>query len=114
MFCFSRHFCHAGFAKNFLSLKSAALDSVSEKKVVASLQQAMEHTRSMVMVTHRLGVIRALDVNRVIVLDKGEIVESGNPEDLLRQDSLYAALAREQGIQASGRTGKTHRIVPSP
>jgi ABC-type multidrug transport system fused ATPase/permease subunit len=80
---------------------TAALDSESEKKVVASLQRAMEHTKSMVMVTHRLGVVRALDVNRVVVLDGGRIVEDGHPEELLRDEhSLYSALAREQGIQA--------------
>ena len=81
---------------------TSALDSESEKKVVQSLQTAMEQIKSMVMVTHRLGVIRALDVNRVIVLDKGKIVEEGHPEDLLRDDeSLYAGLAREQGITKS-------------
>jgi ATP-binding cassette, subfamily B, bacterial HlyB/CyaB len=79
----------------------AALDSESEKKVVKALQKAMLHAKSMVMVTHRLGVIRSLNVNRVIVLDKGRIVESGHPEDLLRiPDGLYASLAREQGITA--------------
>jgi len=40
-----------------------------------------------------------LDVNRVIVLDKGKIVEQGHPEELLQdEESLYAGLAREQGI----------------
>jgi ABC-type multidrug transport system fused ATPase/permease subunit len=83
-------------------LFSAALDSQSEKKVVAALQHSMEYTKSMVMVTHRLGVIRALNVNRVVVLEQGEIVENGHPEDLLlNDDSLYAALAREQGITAT-------------
>jgi ABC-type multidrug transport system fused ATPase/permease subunit len=78
---------------------TAALDSESERKVVESLRKAMEKTKSMVMVTHRLGIVRSLDVNRVIVLDRGEIVEEGHPEDLLRDEgSLYAALAREQGI----------------
>jgi ABC-type multidrug transport system fused ATPase/permease subunit len=78
---------------------TAALDSESERKVVQSLKKAMKKTKSMVMVTHRLGVVRSLDVNRVIVLDRGEIVEEGHPEDLLRQEgSLYAALAKEQGI----------------
>lgn len=53
----------------------------------------------MIMVTHRLGVIRSLHVNRVLVLEQGEIVESGHPEDLLRIDNgHYASLAREQGI----------------
>lgn len=80
---------------------TAALDSESEKKVVASLQCAMDQIKSMVMVTHRLGVVRSLDVNRVIVLDKGEIVEDGHPEELLRKEGgLYAALAKEQGITA--------------
>jgi ATP-binding cassette subfamily B (MDR/TAP) protein 9 len=40
-------------------------------------------------------------VTRVIVLDKGMIVEDGHPEDLLRnEDAIYAALAKEQGIVA--------------
>ncbi|OEU13572.1 P-loop containing nucleoside triphosphate hydrolase protein, partial [Fragilariopsis cylindrus CCMP1102] len=78
---------------------TAALDSESERMVVKSLQKAMDKTKSMVMVTHRLGVIRSLDVNRVIVLDKGEIVEYGHPETLLQDEgSIYAGLALEQGI----------------
>lgn len=97
---------------------TAALDSESEKKVIAVLQKAMTmetvvaeekmthnnvnnnvNHRSMVMVTHRLGIVRSLDVNRVIVLDRGEIVEDGHPEALLKdENSLYCELAREQGI----------------
>ena len=62
----------------------------------------MKITKSMVMVTHRLGVVRSLGVNRVIVLDKGKIVESGHPEDLLcMEDGLYRAMALEQGITAN-------------
>lgn len=80
---------------------TAALDSESEKLVVAALQTAMEHTKTIVMVTHRLGVVRSLGVNRVIVLDNGEIAELGHPEELLRKENgLYASLAREQGIVA--------------
>lgn len=59
----------------------------------------MQETKSMVMVTHRLNVVRALGVNRVVVMERGRIVETGNPEELLRKpSSLYANLAREQGI----------------
>jgi len=83
------------------SARSAALDSESERKVVETLEISMEHTKCMVMVTHRLGVIRSLKINRVIVLDKGEIVEQGHPEELLAiEDGLYTSLAREQGITA--------------
>ena len=80
---------------------TSALDSASEKKVIEALRSAMEHSKCMVMVTHRLGAVRALDVNRVIVMDKGKIVESGHPERLLaNSNGLYASLAREQGITA--------------
>jgi ABC-type multidrug transport system fused ATPase/permease subunit len=69
----------------------------------------MDHTKCMVMVTHRLGVIRAVGVNRVIVMEQGQIVESGHPEDLLKiPDGGYANLAREQGIVAGEGLGGQH------
>lgn len=82
---------------------TAALDSKSEKIVVDALQSAMSRTRCMLMVTHRLGVIRSLGVNKVVVLERGKLMEVGNPEDLLRStESLYAQLAFEQGIVPLG------------
>lgn len=83
---------------------TAALDSESEKKVVEALRDSMQDTKSMVMVTHRLGVVRAIGVNRVFVMEKGRIVEEGHPEDLLKlPNGLYASLAREQGITSLSR-----------
>ena len=58
----------------------------------------MQKTKSMLMVTHRLGVVRSLGVNKIVVLERGKIVEMGEPEKLLRIDGLYAQLAKEQGI----------------
>eukprot|EP00804_Cyclotella_cryptica_P008853 CCRYP_013077-RB/>CCRYP_013077-RB protein AED:0.32 eAED:0.32 QI:0/0/0/1/0/0/2/0/497 len=77
---------------------TSALDSKSEKLVVEALKSATERTRCMLMVTHRLGVVRSLGVNKVVVLDQGQIAEQGNPEDLLRSGGVYAQLAQEQGI----------------
>ena len=77
---------------------SAALDSKSEKVVVEALRTAMKRTRCMMMVTHRLGVVRSLGVNKVVVLEQGKIVEMGHPEELLEKGGMYAQLAREQGI----------------
>lgn len=94
-------------------LHSAALDSESEKKVVTALKDAMERTKSMVMVTHRLGVIRSLGVNRVVVMEQGQIVESGHPEDLLQiADGHYATLAKEQGISAFGGPYNSQPTIP--
>ena len=58
----------------------------------------MKKTKCMLMVTHRLGVIRSLSVNKVVVLDRGRVAESGDPEILLNQNGIYSQLAREQGI----------------
>jgi ABC-type multidrug transport system fused ATPase/permease subunit len=60
----------------------------------------MKKTKSMLMVTHRLGVIRSLSVNKVVVLERGKIAEVGEPEALLqKKDGLYSQLAKEQGIE---------------
>lgn len=77
---------------------TAALDSKSEKVVVEALKLAMKKTRCMLMVTHRLGVVRSLGVNKVVVLEKGKILEVGHPEELLEGGGMYAQLAQEQGI----------------
>jgi len=77
---------------------TAALDSKSEQVVVKALRSAMEKTRCMMMVTHRLGVVRSLGVNKVVVLEQGEIVEVGEPEKLLSSGGIYSQLAKEQGI----------------
>lgn len=82
--------------------ETSALDSKSEKLVVEALNTATERTRCMLMVTHRLGVVRSLGVNKVVVLEQGEIVEMGHPEDLLRSGGVYSQLAAEQGIRSLG------------
>lgn len=67
--------------------------------MVDALNTATERTRCMLMVTHRLGVVRSLGVNKVVVLEQGKIVEMGHPEDLLRSGGVYSQLAAEQGIR---------------
>jgi ABC-type multidrug transport system fused ATPase/permease subunit len=78
---------------------TAALDSESERIVIQALRNAMERANCMVMVTHRLNIVSALGINRVIVMDKGHMVEEGSPEVLMRRENgHYARLAREQGV----------------
>ena len=95
---------------NFFYKSSAALDSKSEKVVVEALKSAMDRTRCMLMVTHRLGVVRSLGVNKVVVLEQGQILEMGHPEDLLRNGGIYSQLAQEQGI-VSLNDDKTMGVV---
>jgi subfamily B ATP-binding cassette protein MsbA len=65
---------------------TSALDSESEKLVQNALHKLMEYRTSFV-IAHRLSTIK--HANRIIVLDKGEIVESGTHESLLRSCGLY-------------------------
>ncbi len=65
---------------------TSALDSESEKLVQDALHNLMEHRTSFV-IAHRLSTIKHAD--RIIVLDNGQIVESGAHESLLMNNGLY-------------------------
>ena len=65
---------------------TSALDSESEKLVQDALHNLMEHRTSFV-IAHRLSTIK--HANRILVMDDGKIVESGNHESLLANSGLY-------------------------
>lgn len=72
---------------------TSALDSESEKLIQKSLDTLMKG-RTSIVIAHRLSTIAKLD--RVIVMDNGEIVEDGPHEVLLRQKGIYAKLWSHQ------------------
>jgi ATP-binding cassette subfamily B multidrug efflux pump len=72
---------------------TSALDSEAEAAIQASLYQLMEG-KTVVAIAHRLSTIAAMD--RLIVLDKGRIVEEGSHRDLLQRGGLYARLWTHQ------------------
>jgi ATP-binding cassette, subfamily B, bacterial MsbA len=72
---------------------TSALDSESERAVQAALDTLM-HGRTTFVVAHRLSTIERAD--RILVLDRGQIVESGTHAELLRQGGVYASLHRLQ------------------
>ena len=79
---------------------TAHLDSESEVAVQDALSRALEGRTSLV-IAHRLSTI--INADKVIVLDGGQVVESGTHADLLARDGLYAELYRTQfERQASG------------
>jgi len=65
---------------------TSALDSESEKLVQDALHNLMEHRTSFV-IAHRLSTIK--NANRILVMNDGKIVESGNHESLLANSGLY-------------------------
>jgi ABC transporter fused permease/ATP-binding protein len=72
---------------------TSALDAESEHLVHEALERLMEG-RTTIVIAHRLSTVRKAD--RVVVLDQGAVVESGNHTDLMRSDGLYRRLVERQ------------------
>lgn len=70
---------------------TSALDTVSERLVAKALDELMKG-RTTILIAHRLSTIRHAD--RIVVLDRGCIVEQGNHTELLAAGGLYATLYR--------------------
>ncbi len=72
---------------------TSALDAESEILVQKGLNAAMEG-RTTLIIAHRLATVRMVD--RIVVMERGRIVETGTPDDLRNQGGLYARLAALQ------------------
>ena len=72
---------------------TSALDSEVEQAIQASLYTLMQG-KTVVAIAHRLSTIAAMD--RLIVLDEGNIIEEGDHQSLLKKDGLYASLWAHQ------------------
>ena len=73
----------------------SAVDTETESKILKHLLQ--ERTgKTSIVVSHRISTLQYAD--KVIVLDKGKIVESGKPSELLKNDGIYGDIAALQSF----------------
>jgi ATP-binding cassette subfamily B protein len=72
---------------------TSSLDSQSESLIQHALLSVMQH-RTAIVIAHRLSTVRAMD--RLVVLDHGEIVEDGTHSSLLAAGGVYAGLWHKQ------------------
>ncbi len=72
---------------------TSSLDSNSERQVQEALEKLFKN-RLVIIIAHRFSTIQ--NVDRIIVLDQGTIVDSGTPKDLAKRKGLYTELLQYQ------------------
>ena len=72
---------------------TSSLDSISEQAILDALN-AVKNQRTTLVIAHRLSTVR--DADRILVMNQGEIVESGSHSELLAKNGYYAKLWLQQ------------------
>lgn len=75
---------------------TSALDTESEKFVQVALENMMQN-RTSIVIAHRLSTIQKAD--KIVVMQKGLIVEQGNHEELLAKNGMYSKLVLMQSFE---------------
>ncbi len=78
---------------------TSSLDAESERYVQAAMQKLMEN-RTTLVIAHRLSTIE--NAGRIVVLDRGRVVETGTHQTLLNKNGTYARLYRIQFSEPAG------------
>lgn len=74
----------------------SAVDGRTEKQILEAIDR-QRSARGVILITHRVSAAARCD--RVIVLDRGRIVEQGSHDELVRAGGLYAVFAEEQRLE---------------
>ncbi len=77
---------------------TSSVDSITENLIQKAMQRLFTE-KTVIAIAHRLSTVRHSDI--ILVLEKGEIVEQGNHEELVAHNGIYAGLLNESISQTS-------------
>jgi ATP-binding cassette subfamily B protein len=95
---------------------TSSLDSLTEEGIVETIREVAEQGDAItIMIAHRLSTI--LHADRIYVLERGRIVETGRHHDLIEQKGLYYAMWRQQigerrGLEAEALVRASRQPAP--
>jgi ABC-type multidrug transport system fused ATPase/permease subunit len=89
---------------------TSALDAESESLVQDALSTLMQG-RTTLIIAHRFSTIR--HANKILVLEQGEVAESGTHDELLRQDGIYSRLYHMQTASRNSNNDSEDRAGDS-
>ena len=72
---------------------TSSLDSISEQVILDALNE-VSRQRTTLVIAHRLSTVS--DADKILVMEQGEIVESGSHSELLAEEGYYARLWQQQ------------------
>ncbi|ETS76383.1 hypothetical protein PFICI_11770 [Pestalotiopsis fici W106-1] len=78
---------------------TAAVDVETDAALQATLRSPLFAHRTIITVAHRINTI--LDSDRVVVLDKGEVVEFDSPQELIKKRGIFYGLVKQAGLDTS-------------
>lgn len=77
---------------------TAAVDVETDAMLQTTLRGPLFAKRTIITVAHRINTV--LDSDKVVVLDRGEVVEFGTPQDLIQKKGSFYGLVKEAGLDS--------------